>query len=599
MTQQLPQLISIINSVKKANQFKRYIDFIHFPFYRNIQPNSRINFGFPLTVFIGQNGCGKSSVLHAIQGATKGNTPYKFWFDTKLDPVIYYDDEKRRHSFWYSFSDEKNNVREVIKARIKRGDDPNYWETSRPLIWAGMQKGPRNNPLVKNTIYIDFRQELSAFDKFFYFGNVKGLQSKNKQEYVRKRSVYLKSLFEKPDLNYSWRSVKKNNSLEILPVDQVRTISYILGREYYEVKSILHSLFRGIEGHSILMKTNHAQYSEAFAGSGELSVIRLVSMVLNAPDHSLIVLDEPEVSLHPGAQERLKIFLLNEIKKKKHQIIIATHSPTMVKDLPKEALKVFSQDLQTGMFFIKENLYPEEAFFHIEHKTDERLTIIIEDVLGKELLEAVLEDIGEDRKNLFKVEFTSGGAEVIIKYHIPFFSQKEKFKEFVILDGDKKLLEKHCDWKQLPTVDSSNFEVLIEKIKEQTGCDVTFLVDGGKQGSNKEQKTAFAKKYLEFYLSNVFYFPKMTPENIIWDKNTAIKLLSTIKLEAEYDNLFGSQLNYKERFSKLSLIVFGENDSKSILNLQKLFIKNWIESKNSDYQEIKSIIDDVLSIAHQ
>jgi predicted ATPase len=599
MTQELYQLVSIIKSAKAANQFHRYIDFIQFPFYRNIQPNSKITFGFPLTVFVGQNGCGKSSVLHAVQGATLKNTPYKFWFDTQLDPIIYYDDERKRHSFWYSFRDEKNRFKEVIKARIKRGNDPNYWETSRPLKWAGMKMGNRSKPIDKHTIYVDFRQELSAFDKFFYFGNVKGLQSKNKQEYIRYRSILIKNLFYSPNLKYSWKSVKKNSPLELVPDEQITAISFILGRKYNEIRSVLHSLFRGIEGYSILMKTDHAKYSEAFAGSGELSVIRLVTLVLNAPIFSLIVLDEPEVSLHPGAQERLKIFLLNEIKRNKHQVVIATHSPTIVKGLPKESIKVFSQNLQTGMFFIKEDLYPEEAFFHIEHKTDERIPIIVEDALGKEIVEAVLEDIGDDRKNLFKVEFTSGGAEVIIKNHIPFFSQKEKYKEFVLLDGDKKFKEEHCDWQQLSARDSSRIDLLLKKIKEQTGCNVNFYVDGGPQGGNQEQKITYAKKYLDFYLSNVFYLPKMTPEEIIWDKKTTIALLSAVSLESEYESHFESESNFKERFSNLSLKVFRENSSKSILKVQKVFIKNWIKSGNSDYIRVKNIIEEILTIVHK
>ena len=136
----LQSLISEVDKIKKHNQIKKYIDFIQFPFYRNIDLNTRINFPFPLTVFIGQNGCGKSSCLHALFGAPINHTPYEFWFDTKIDPITYYNEQKKRHSFWYSFKNERNEVKQVIKARIKRGEDPNYWETSRPLTWAGMAK---------------------------------------------------------------------------------------------------------------------------------------------------------------------------------------------------------------------------------------------------------------------------------------------------------------------------------------------------------------------------------------------------------------------------------------------------------------------------
>lgn len=159
-----------INSMKRHKVFLKYVDFIRFPFYRNMEINSQINFDFPLTVIVGQNGCGKSSILHAISGIPKGKTPARFWFDTEVDPIIYYNDEKKRHSFWYQFL-ENGVTKQVVKARIKRAHNPNNWETNRPLLWAGMNpQKEREQPIEKELVYIDFRGELSAFDKFFYFG---------------------------------------------------------------------------------------------------------------------------------------------------------------------------------------------------------------------------------------------------------------------------------------------------------------------------------------------------------------------------------------------------------------------------------------------
>ncbi|KIE18188.1 hypothetical protein DS62_13105, partial [Smithella sp. SC_K08D17] len=359
------RLINVLFQMKRNNQFKSYIDFIQFPFYRNLSLDTRISFEFPLTVFLGQNGCGKSSTLHALSGAPKDRTPYEFWFDTKVDPIEYYNDERKRHSFWYSYNDENGNKIEVVKARIKRKDDPNYWETSRPLRWAGMTSKKRNAPLLKNVIYLDFRKELSAFDKYFYFGNIKNSKARNKQEFIRRKSTSLKKLFDAEVALIKTRNKNLNESLHNLSNEEIKNISFILGKEYLAGKSIKHSLFRN-EGYSILFKTNHAKYSEAFAGSGEMAVVRLVLEVLNAPAYSLILLDEPEVSLHPGAQSRLQSFLLNEIKKKKHQIVMSSHSPMFVESLPPEAIKVFYQNPNDGRFIVKEGLNYKESFFHIQ-----------------------------------------------------------------------------------------------------------------------------------------------------------------------------------------------------------------------------------------
>lgn len=60
-------------------------------------------------------------------------------------------------------------------------------------------------------------------------------------------------------------------------------------------------------------------YSEANAGSGEIAVVQLVRRIEKARDYSLVLLDEPEVSLHPGAQENLKEYLLEAIKTKNYK----------------------------------------------------------------------------------------------------------------------------------------------------------------------------------------------------------------------------------------------------------------------------------------
>ena len=383
MTHELKELISIISRIKATNNLLKYIEFIRFPFYRNLELDTIINFEFPLTVFIGQNGCGKSSTLHALYGMPQGKTPYEFWFDTKVDPITYYDDQKKRHSFWYCFKDEHKVTREVIKARIQRKDDPNYWETSRPLAWAGMKTrkdNDRDKPIEKNVVYIDFRAELSAFDKFFYFGNIKGLRSRNKQDYIRYQSIHLKKIISGEERVINKSKGQYNKAVKDLNAEELKNISYILGKNYLSAKYIEHSFFRN-EGFSVIFTADHARYSEAFAGSGEVAVVSLVIRVLNAPEYSLILLDEPEVSLHPGAQVRLKVFLLEQIKLKKHQIILSSHSPSIAKGLPKEAIKVFLQNPTNGRFTVKDNLTPEEAFYHIEFPVESRKEIIVEDVL--------------------------------------------------------------------------------------------------------------------------------------------------------------------------------------------------------------------------
>src|SRR5262249_41642775 len=122
--------------------------------------------------------------------------------------------------------------------------------------------------------------------------------------------------------------------------EQVAAVSKILEREYDSIRIIRHRFFNE-EGYTVLLREPHLTYSEAFAGSGQFAVTVLVHRVTEAPERSLVLLDEPEVSLHPGAQRGLMAFIREQAKLQGHQFVLSTHAPEIIRDLPDEAIKVF------------------------------------------------------------------------------------------------------------------------------------------------------------------------------------------------------------------------------------------------------------------
>ncbi|MFW6047122.1 MAG: ATP-dependent nuclease [Candidatus Woesearchaeota archaeon] len=585
-------LINKIKQIDKANQFKKYIDFIQFPYYRNLEPNTRITFDFPYTVFVGPNGSGKSSTLHAIQGCPEGYTPYRFWFDTKVDPIEYYDEKKRRHSFFYSFKNDNGKEFEVVKARIARKDNPNYWETSRPLKWAGMKSLPkgkqRNDPIRKNVIYIDFRSELSAFDKYFYFGKPgKNLKAKNKQEYLRHKAKYLKRVIDNPNEIIELRGVSQNEPVKEISKNELEWISYILGREYLSGKIIKHKFFKDW-GISVIFETDHATYSEAFAGSGETAIVKLVHEVLNAKHYSLIILDEPEVSLHPGAQNRFKLFLLKQIKLKKHQVVLSTHSPEFVKGIPPEAIKVFTQNIETNKFKIISNLTPDEAFYHIELQNPNKKTIIVEDDLAQSIVETVINEMGDDVKSNFEITFYHGGHSTIKTDFIKVFCQENIWNKFILFDGDQKIIEQHYDPSQMTEAELTE-QQLKEEIKRQTNVEVKFKPDSNRH----DQIVDMMKNYLNYYLTNVFYLPERVPEEIIWNQSLAEDHLKMFN-KTEVINKIKEENNFKEKFLLLTKELY--NDSKKIKATYAMFLNYWCDHKDENFQKIRSIINKIRSL---
>ncbi|MFR5081548.1 MAG: hypothetical protein ACLTEE_02410 [Anaerobutyricum hallii] len=61
--------INDIKRMKEKGLFKNYIEYIVFPYYKNLVPGTKINLKFPITILVGKNGSGKSSTLHALYGA--------------------------------------------------------------------------------------------------------------------------------------------------------------------------------------------------------------------------------------------------------------------------------------------------------------------------------------------------------------------------------------------------------------------------------------------------------------------------------------------------------------------------------------------------
>jgi len=72
---EIAALVHDLCGMKKGNQFQPYLEYVQFPKYRNFSPNLNVSFGFPLTVIVGRNGTGKSSLLQALSGAPKDESP--------------------------------------------------------------------------------------------------------------------------------------------------------------------------------------------------------------------------------------------------------------------------------------------------------------------------------------------------------------------------------------------------------------------------------------------------------------------------------------------------------------------------------------------
>jgi predicted ATPase len=552
------------NLFKWREDCQPYIKHIRFPIFKKFN-NQRINFLTPLTVITGPNGCGKSSILQALYGAPLHKSLGDYWFETKIDNIptnnrfiygydIYHQAKSKENRDLIT----KEKTIEVLKYKGTRKDHVDYWESSDPQTTLGMEsevlwhhedgvikeligkKAHKYPPIKKNVLYLDFRSELSAFDKFMYFKKAKP-DSRNKrdskQDILRKKSKTVAKLLDgQTQIHRDSSRSARNEELIILNQEspECKAINKILGKNYTAIKLLKHSIYRnnGDTGDDFAFTVKFSDdYSDAVAGSGEISIVTLVTQILNAPEKSLILLDEPETSLHPDAQYKLKNFLLEQCLKKKHQIVIASHSEYFIRGLPDESIKQITDN--NNIWTIRDITPSNEALKIIGVRNLQKINIIVEDKAAKLLLEAALKHL--DLSNSFKI-ITGGQYSTMIKtYSKPYYKSNSVFFS---PDGDMYENDKtHIDnYHQEDMPDSHDLcikllsKLLSPKDIEHTSKNtVEFINTIIEQEYPNIQRTTISdelrkptcKALIKFLQTHIHYLPILDPETFLYEQNKA------------------------------------------------------------------------------
>lgn len=589
--------IEIIRNLLEKGQLEPYIRHIRFPQYKNVLPFTKIDFTFPITAIVGANGTNKSSLLKALYGAPGSNNLGNYWFSTETDPILEGDDFPNCFIYGY-LNNHTNKIVEVLKTRVKKENDPDYWEPSRPIKRYEMAAMPEHDPndnnrsktrwkaINKKVELIDFRHALSAFDRYFYHGNFKNEETfSEKKQFLRTKSPHLKSAIDQSLKSYHYYNVERifNRENRKLSPDELNTVKYILGRDYEQINLIGHSFFRN-EGYTarIIDKSHH--YTEAFAGSGEFAVIMLVTQIINSQPNSLILLDEPEVSLHPGAQERLLEFLANQVIQNKHQVIFTTHSPALIRGLPPDAIKVLSLDRSTfRVVLTSQQSMPEEAFLQIGESISGLKSIIAEDRLAIEIIKRALRIHHPAYLKLLKFHFFPGGASALFQNYVTPYSAESRKEVLCVFDGDQKPDVEWPNHKEVSKIENND---LTELIKKLTGSDIRFPINSGTQTEKFEQKSKAQRDFLNWSANYVRYLPgKLNPEQFV---------LSKIK-HSEY-------LDGKCTFVKLTRESLGLSDLEEDPNADSIFQEQCrrvaeIPSNDTDLEKLAKIVEEFMKIA--
>jgi predicted ATPase len=326
--------------------------------------STTISIESPITAFCGLNGTGKSTILHLAAVAYKRQDDVRKYIGDyivtgTLDPSPFTNDASIEYGYW-------QDDRTIEKVTIKR-DQPG----SR---WRGYKARPARS---------------------IYFAGI---------------GLYLPKI-EVPNFLLRNSSKLTVTASTELGNDPKKWIQRILNGSYESViqNEVKHA---SRTGEVVTVNRDGCTYSEANMGCGEGRVQHLVQALEALPNKSLILLEEPETSLHQSAEYLLGEYLIDVCIRKGHQVLMTTHSESLMRSLPSQS-RIFLYRDATGRVRPIGGITTSQAISLMTAGKDKAITILVEDDVAKTVLVELVRKV--DPMLLPTIEIHIGGSANTIK----------------------------------------------------------------------------------------------------------------------------------------------------------------------------------------
>ena len=145
-------------------------------------------------------------------------------------------------------------------------------------------------------------------------------------------------------------------------------------------------------------------------GCGEGRVQHIVNLLEHLPDKSLILIEEPETSLHAHAQHELGSYLVDVATRRGHQILITTHSDYLLESLPSQS-RVYLHSSAVGVSAIT-GLPAAQAKSLMTRGNQKALHILVEDDVAAAMLTEIVRRIDPQFLTTIGI-YESGGVDTI------------------------------------------------------------------------------------------------------------------------------------------------------------------------------------------
>ena len=338
---------------------------LHIKKYKGLE-NLDINFEsegkvLDLVVLAGINGSGKTRVLESI----------RYWFEMfrskTVDVELFYEENERE------VLESLMNSERLTETEKEMQKDIEFTDCLRNNKFEN-----KNSKIINRSF-----EKLKIFPKLIYvpteinFEEIKKAQTNLKKEYS---FINIVDSYEIKDIpSYiATRISKVANEEENLTMGQVRKKVFAEINGIFEILELdvkLSEISKDENSMPIFTDSSGKKFGINELSSGEKQLfLRTLAIKMLEPENSIIMIDEPELSLHPKWQQKI-VDVYRKIGRN-NQIILATHSPHILGSVEKENIILLEKN-ENGIVEVK----TRDEFGNSYGQTTGR---ILEDIMGLE-----------------------------------------------------------------------------------------------------------------------------------------------------------------------------------------------------------------------
>jgi predicted ATPase len=334
---------AMFSEANRYPNFGQAVMRIHITGFR-CHKNTIVEVQSPIIAFCGLNGTGKSTILQLA--ATAYSNPNQYYIKDfivvgTLDPAPFSDDATVEFKFWQADRSLKP-VTLSRRATTKR--------------WQGYARRPQRSVL--------------------FAGIGMYLPKIEQRDFIVRNAARLAV-----------------SSSDAVSSERKDWTCRILGQSYDTILSNTVT-YSAQKGSIVSVQRAAVSYSEAHMGYGEGRSQYLVARLETLPEQSLVLIEEPETSLHQSAQYEFGRYLVDVVRRKHHQILLTTHSEFLLEALPSLS-RVYLQRTGDGIQPIP-GLTALQAKSLMSQGHTKALCVLVEDPVAKAVLAELVRRIDPD-----------------------------------------------------------------------------------------------------------------------------------------------------------------------------------------------------------